>query len=202
MAAAAPDVSHALDGVANRYNRPRTMELRFRQTFTFPGRPADTESGELYLRKPRRMRWEYDEPAGKLFLIDGKYVYLYAPATRRVQKSLLKESDDVRAPLAFLIGQVDLRRDFREFRSHPEGDDLYIQALPTSKKSPYQEVEFLVTPEYRIKRLVIHYVNRSVSEFEFSDEKINPRLAPDLFVFRMPEGARLVEMADMDDGSN
>ena len=89
-------VSNAIEGIEKRYNRPRTMQLSFSQTYTWQGRPPRNESGVLYLRKPRRMRWEYDTPPGKLFLSDGKHVYFYSPTAHRVEKMPLKESGDLR----------------------------------------------------------------------------------------------------------
>jgi outer membrane lipoprotein carrier protein len=195
-AAQTPDLSAAIEGVEKRYNQPKTMQLEFVQRYTWPGRPPRTESGSLSLRKPRRMRWEYRDPPGKLFLSDGKSVYFYSPLANRVEKGPLKESGDMRTPLAFLIGRVDLRRDFREFRTKPQGEDLEIVALPKSRKAPYETVEFLVTPEFRIRRLVVTGHDRSVMEFDFSEEKINPQVANDLFVFKMPRGAEFVEVVD------
>ena len=80
------------------------------------GRPRKSESGELTLRKPGRMRWDYTAPAGKLFLSDGKQVYLYTPDSNRVERMPLKESDDMRAPLAFLLGKLDFAKEFRDFQ--------------------------------------------------------------------------------------
>ncbi len=200
--AAGLDVSSAIEGVEKRYNRPRTMQLSFSQTYTWQGRPPRTESGNLYLRKPRRMRWEYDTPAGKVFLSDGKDVYFYSPTAHRVEKMPLKESGDLRTPLAFLMGRLDLRRDFREFRSRPQGGNLHVIALPNSKKSPYEHVVFVVTPEFRIEELVIRSEDGSVMEFEFSAEKVNPPLDADVFQFEVPEGAEFVELSGDEAGVN
>lgn len=199
---AALDVREAIAGIEARYNRPRTMQLDFEQTYTGYGRPPRTERGVLYLRKPRRMRWEYEQPPGKLFLSDGKFVYFYSPAANRVEKMPLKQSGDLRTPLAFLMGRLDLRRDFREFRSRPEGEDLHVVALPKSKNAPYREVVFVVTPEFRIKRLVVRGSDESVMEFRFSNERINPPLPADLFVFRAPAGVEFIEVGAEEGAGN
>ncbi len=192
--AGAMDLSSAIRGIEKRYNRPKTMELVFEQTYTGQGRPPRTESGKLYLKKPRRMRWEYENPPGKLFLSDGKDIYFFSPTANRVEKMPLKESGDMRTPLAFLMGRLDLHRDFREFRTHPEGDRLHITAIPKSKKAPYTEVVFVVNSSFQIRRLSIHGQDGSVMEFRFSGEKVNPPLAGQLFHFVMPAGAEFVEM--------
>jgi len=199
--AGALDIPAAIKGLEARYNRPKTMQLLFNQKYTYQGRPPRSESGTLFLSKPKRMRWDYEDPAGKLFLSDGKSIYFYSPSTRRVEKMPLRESGDMRTPLAFLIGRLDLRRDFREFRSRPEGEDLYLSALPSSKKAPFTKVDFLITPECRIKRLVIVGQDQSLMEFEFSAERINPPLRDGLFEFEMPPGAEFVEMTGDEAGS-
>lgn len=194
LAAGATGIGAVLDGIEARYNRPETLQLLFEQTYTAQGRPPRTESGVLYLRKPGRMRWEYHVPPGKLFVSDGEFVYFYSPSANRVEKMRLKDSGDMRVPLAFLIGRVDLRRDFREFRSRPEGDDLHIVALPKTERSAFTQVEFIVAPDRRIRGLVIHGEDGSVMSFRFAEERINPPLARDLFRFQPPPGAELVEV--------
>ncbi|MGH9559475.1 MAG: LolA family protein, partial [Bryobacteraceae bacterium] len=97
------DISKILQGIENRYNRARTLEVSFTESLTSQGRKR-TEKGELFLRKPGRMRWQYTSPAGKLFISDGKYIYSYLPAENRAEKMPFKETEDMRAPLAFLLG--------------------------------------------------------------------------------------------------
>jgi outer membrane lipoprotein carrier protein len=108
----------------------------------------------------------------------------------------MKESGDLRAPLAFLMGRLDFQRDFREFRTKPEGADISIAATPKSARAPYSTVEFVVTPDYRIRLLKVVGQDRSVMTFQLSDEKINPPLDAGLFRFVVPPG---VEVVDIDD---
>ena len=63
------------------------------------------------------MRWEYSQPAGKLFLSDGKLIYYYNPIANRAEKMKLQESEDMRAPLAFLLGKLDFQKDFTRFQA-------------------------------------------------------------------------------------
>jgi len=190
----AADVSKFLDGIEARYNRPQTLQLLFEQTYAAQGRPPRTEQGVLYLRKPGRMRWEYHVPAGKLFLTDGEFAYFYSPTANRVEKMPMRDSGDLRTPLAFLIGRVDLRRDFREFRSRPEGGLLRITALPRNERAPFRSVTFLVGENFEILRLEVEGEDASTMSFRFSEERLNPPLARDLFRFEPPPGAELVEV--------
>jgi outer membrane lipoprotein carrier protein len=142
------------------------------------------------------MLWDYSSPDGKIFLADGKFVWFYSPHTGRVERSPMKESGDHRTPLAFLMGRLDFDRDFKEFRTRPEGSDLFIVAKPRSERAPYDVVEFLVAPDSRIKLLKVTGQDKSVMTLQLEEEKRNPALAPELFRFSMPPGAELVEVED------
>jgi outer membrane lipoprotein carrier protein len=195
------DTSALLKVVQDRYNRAQTLQVLFRQTYSMRGRVSRTESGELFLRKPGRMRWQYDSPKGKLFLSDGKEMYLYTPASNQVQKMKARDSEDMRAPLAFLLGKLDFWRDFDRFLFRPENSDVRITAEPKSDKAAYSEVEFVVTPSHEIRYLRVTGQDQSVMEFRFSAEKLNPPLAESLFRFVPPPGVEVVEGVDDQQGS-
>src|SRR5258708_2388916 len=113
------DVDRTLKGIEDRYNHAQTLQLRFTETYHRQGR-VRVEKGELYLRKPGRMRWQYSAPSGKLFVSDGKFIYSYTPQENRAEKMKLKEADDLRAPLPFLLGRLHFAHDSREFPAQPE----------------------------------------------------------------------------------
>ena len=92
--AADVDLNALLKGIEQRYNHAKTLQVQFNETYSVQGRARKSESGSLTLRKPGRMRWDYTAPAGKLFLSDGRDVYLYTPDAHRVEKMKLKESEE------------------------------------------------------------------------------------------------------------
>ena len=184
-----------LRSVENRYNRAQSLTLAFSETYAGSRRPAQTESGILYLRKPGRMRWEYAAPAGKVFLSDGKDVYLYTPEDHRAEKSRLKDSEDMRAPLAFLLGKLDFAKDFRSFAVRNEGADSWIVAEPKSPNLAYTKVEFLALPSGEIRRVRVTGQDHSQLDFAFSGERLNAPVAPALFTFHPPPGVLVTETA-------
>lgn len=189
LTAADPGLDRLLASVEQRYNRAKTLQVGFEETYAVPGRPNRVESGDLFLRKPGRMRWEYRSPAGKLFLSDGKNIYYYNPSTKRAEKSKMKESEDLRAPLAFLLGRLDFDKDFQNFQATPEGGGTMIAASPKSDKLPYTQVQFLVAPDAQIRELRVVGYDKSLLTFRFGAEKVNPALAETLFRFELPAGA-------------
>ena len=191
--AADPGLNSLLHGVEQRYNRAKTLQVHFVESYSLQGRARKSESGELTLRKPGRMRWDYTAPSGKLFVSDGKDVYLYTPDAHRVEKAKLKASDDMRAPLAFLLGKLDFSKEFRDFDIKPEGANSLITAKPKNDKLPYERIQMLVTPDFEIQRLVVNSPDLSMLTFQFDDEKLNPSVDDALFKFQLPAGATMVD---------
>jgi len=194
-AAADIDVPRTLKGVEDRYNRTQTLQLSFTESYQ-QGARTRVEKGDLFLRKPGRMRWQYTAPAGKLFVSDGKFIYSYTPQDNRAEKMKLKETDDMRAPLAFLLGRLDFNKDFREFRARAEDGGVFITAIPKSDKLPYSEVSFLTTPDFAIRRLEVKNQDNSVLRFAFENEKKDPALQDSLFRFTPPPGVEYVDASN------
>jgi len=191
--AAAPDLPSLLKAVESRYNRAQTLQVIFHEAYTAPGQPRRTESGTLLLRKPGRMRWDYTSPHGKLFVSDGKTMWLYTPSDKQVEKMKLKESDDMRAPLAFLLGKLHFEKEFRNIQAQPDASGTLITAEPKTDTLPYTRVQFVVAADSVIRRVQVTGYDQSILEFEFDQEKLNPPLEARLFRFDMPSGATLVE---------
>lgn len=190
-AAESADTMRTLKGVEDRYNNIQTLQVKFTEKITQRGR-THSDSGTLYLRKKGKMRWDYT--SGKLFISDGKVIYSYYPEEHRAEKMSMKETDDMRAPLAFLLGDVDFERDFGEYHSKPEDGGALITALPKSDKFPYTAVTFLVAADSTIRRLEVKLQTNDLMVFTFEEEKKNPLLTEALFQFTPPKGVELDDL--------
>jgi outer membrane lipoprotein carrier protein len=193
FAADAP-LNTLLHKVEDHYNRTKTLQVVFTEQYTPSGALRRTESGTLLLRKPGRMRGEYSQPKGKLFVSDGKFLWLYTPADNRAEKMPLKASEDMRAPLAFLLGKLNFTKEFRDIKATPEGAGTRLTALPKGDNLPYSAVEFLVSGDDRIRELKVTGHDGTL-DFTFDQEKVDPQLDAKLFEFQLPPGATLDDTA-------
>jgi outer membrane lipoprotein carrier protein len=185
-----------LEKIERRYNSIRTLRVSFEETYRAGGRTGKTETGELYLRKPGKMRWDYSSPAGKLFVSDGKNVFFYTPRGNRAEKVSLKDTDDMRAPLAFLLGKLEFEREFQNFRlATPSGGLMTLSVDPKSDRLPYKQVEFTFDNLYQITKLNVTGHDNSVLTFVFTNERLNPAMDDKLFRFDLPPGATFADPA-------
>jgi outer membrane lipoprotein carrier protein len=190
-AKAAPELDPILKGVEKRYNTAKTIQVDFVETYAGRARNT-TEKGTLFLRRPGRMRWQYSSPPGKLWISDGQFVYSYFPDQKRAEKSKFKETDDLRAPFAFLLGKLDFYEQFSTFDMKVDGPDTKIVAFPKSDKMLYTQISFEVAPDFTIKRLAVKGQDGSSRDYVFENEKKDVLFSDAMFRFAPPAGVEVV----------
>ena len=202
LSARAQDVSQLARAVDAHYNHLRSLESDFTEIYRGDG-PERVESGTLWLKKPRKMRWEYRSPNEKLFISDGQAVWFYLPAERQLRKTTLRKLDDVRSPVAFLLGKTKLENELRGLskavdqspldpantllRGVPQG------VVPQSAAGQVSEVQLEITPSDQIVRIVLMEADGATTEFRFAGWKENLELSDSRFKFSPPPGVETVE---------
>ena len=156
------------------------------------------ESGTLWLKKPGKMRWEYRSPEEKLFVGNGKDAWLYLPAEKQVRKSSMRNLDDLRSPLAFLLGKTKLEKELQALSFAPDvhpwkPGDAMLRGVPKGLEDRVSQVLLEITPDHRIARILIHGLDDSITEYRFSDQKENLEVPDGKFRFSAPAGSEVVE---------
>ena len=173
------DLSRQLKAVESRYNNAKSLQVLFHEEYTPSGRMHKSDAGTLTLSKPGLMRWEYSQPKGKLWISDGKTSYKFFPDENRVERGPIKGSEDLGAPLAFLLGKLDFQKEFRNLQAKADGPDMRITGDSKSENLPYSSVEFVVTPEHRIRLVKVTGYDHSVLEFRLDQEKVDVSVPPE-----------------------
>ncbi len=179
--------------VEKRYNGVQTLSVRFVEKYSVIGHPRPPESGTLTLKKVGKMRWDYTQPKGKLFISDGKNVFLYTSGDNRVEKIPLKDTEDMRAPLAFLLGHLDMKKEFRDFQLRGGEGGTWLDASSKNDRVAYSSVSMLVEADGSIRQMKVAGRDESVLAFSFSDERLNPPIPDGTFHFDVPVGAEVVD---------
>src|ERR1700757_1611027 len=104
------DAKGAVRALESRYAHAHTLKASFFERYSDGKGAVQSESGTVYFSRPGRMRWDYESPEQKLFLVDGSNVWFYVPQDRTVSRAKMKESSDWRTPIALLVGKADLSR--------------------------------------------------------------------------------------------
>lgn len=184
-----------------RYRNSGRLEANFLERYSENGTQVRVESGKAYFLRPGKMRWEYEKPEKNLFLVDGKYVWFYAPDDHTATRMPAKKSDDWRTPIAFLTTGMKLSRICSEVGPAPDakpskaGNEVYrcvLRGAEDEKGGAAQKVLFEISPQSELARIVIPQEAGMQIEFEFKDWEWNPALAKTLFQFEPPPGTVIV----------
>jgi outer membrane lipoprotein carrier protein len=193
----AQDIHQMARAVDDHYNHLRSLQSDFTEIYRGDG-PERVESGTLWLKKPRKMRWEYRSPKEKLFISDGQAVWFYLSAERQLRKTTLKKLDDLRSPLAFLLGNTKLENELQGLSKAvdqaPQGaGNTVLRGIPRAMSGQVSEVQLEITPSKQIVRIVLVDAEGGTTEFRFAVWKENLELSDSRFQFTPPPGVETVE---------
>ena len=195
-ASALPNVHTVAQAVDEHYNHLQSLQTDFTEIYQGSGIER-VESGTLWLKKPGKMRWEYRSPEEKLFVGDEKDAWLYLPVEKQVRKSSMRKLEDLRSPLAFLLGKTKLEKELQALSFAPDArawkpEDAMLRGVPRGLEDRISQVLLEITPEHRIARILIHGVDDSITEYRFSNQKENLEVLDGKFRFSAPAGSEVV----------
>jgi outer membrane lipoprotein carrier protein len=196
-ASLAADVKTLAAAVDAHYNHLRSLQAEFTEVYRGSGMDR-TESGTLWLKKPGKMRWEYRSPKEKLFVSNGKDAWFYVPDDRQARKTDSRKLDDIRSPLAFLLGKTKLEKELQGLSLAPEvtplrPGNLVLRGVPQTLADRISEVLVEVTPAHQIARIAIQEVDGAVTEYRFAEMKEDVEIGDARFQFKPPAGTETVD---------
>ena len=205
-----------------RYRSATTLKAEFYERYSDGKGAGQAESGIVYFARPGRMRWEYDSPQQKLFLVNGKNVWFYVPADHAASRAKMKESSDWRTPIALLAGKADLGKICRTIElvqaasngpaansaanpSRPDSkdervlspDDSVLRCIPRDTSDefgqPIRDVLLETDPEAQLVRIVVEQPGNLQTEFRFGNWQENIPVPESKFHFQPPSGVAIVD---------
>ena len=192
------------------YDQSRVFEADFQQQqFTKVHNTTERASGHVVFEKPGRMRWDYAEPNGQVFVSDGSRLVIYQPPEEGESRGQVIEQsmNEHQLPQAFSFltgtGRLDEDFTFRLLDAARHGfraENGYVLELRPREATPhYDRIHFFVrVVEQRgrsagvIQRVLILDDQGNRNRFDFTDMSF-PRDVPDSrFRYQPPANARRV----------
>jgi outer membrane lipoprotein carrier protein len=207
----ARDAQAILRALEARYHHAQTLKAAFYERYSDAGsaETGSAESGTVYFSHPGHMRWEYQSPEQKLFVVDGTNVWFYVPADRTVSRAKVKNSSDWRTPLALLTGKSDLSKLCRSIEildpaktqdseDRPSRfENTVLRCVPKRESADadreIREVLLESDPESHLVRLIIREPGNLETEFRFANWEENLPVAETMFHFAPPPGVTVVD---------
>jgi len=185
--------STLVDRVQDHYQRTQSFSAKFSEELTGVGRPKLIRSGKVFFKRPGKMRWEFGAPQNEIVVSDGHKLYNYQPDLNQVLELPIERAFKSAAPLAFLLGIGNMRRDFTASLplSTPTDQLLHMILVP---KGGGDRVELGLNPSnYDLMTVEVTDALGNTTSIAFSQVRTNIQLSDALFNFQVPPGVDVVE---------
>ena len=115
------------------------------------------------------------------------------PSDRQARKTDPKKLNDLRSPLAFLLGKTKLESELHGLskavdQAPVESGNTMLRGVPEAMKDRLSEVLLEINPSKQIVRIVLAEVDGTTTEFRFSSLQENQELSDGRFEFSPPRG--------------
>ena len=190
------------------YDQTQTLQADFNQTrYTRLYDRYDRAKGKVAFKKPGKMRWDYGQPNGQVFVTQGDKLLIYQPPEEGEESGQLIEralgEDQLPAAFAFLTGGGNLEDDFDvrllEHDNEKFQDGYVLQLIPREPTPNYEQLVFYVRAlkvgDKRagvVQRVLIIDAAGNRNRFDFSKIKFNRDVPDKRFTFRAPKGTQRV----------
>jgi outer membrane lipoprotein carrier protein len=155
------------------------------------------EKGKLYFKKPNLMKWEYQDPEEKVFLIKDDFFWDYNKEEKQLIKYDLSRGEQNTEVLFLLSGQVALLDNYSvELNPFPTENANTIQLKRTPKDEEGADTFLLLEIDEKtwfIQKLISFDWAGNKTEFRFSRIKTNVNLPNKTFELRLPSDVEIIE---------
>jgi outer membrane lipoprotein carrier protein len=197
-AATLKTVDELIRGIEEKYNSKETFKADFKQIFKDRGFGKIESRGEVYFKRPGKMKWQYKKPSKKTIVSDGSrlWIYDYKDSQAILEKNY--SSEKMPSAISFLWGKKKLSDVFDASIisvQEVKGRKTYtLELLPKEDSMSLTKLHFLVDP---VSNLILE---SSIFDFfgnenrlVFSSQKLGRAIEDSVFQFKVPKGVRIVE---------
>ena len=169
----------------------RSAKASFTQEVTdSSGTVQQQASGTVQFQRPGKFRWTYDKPYEQIIVGDGEKLWIYDKDLNQVTRRNLDKAIG-NSPAALLSGADDIDRYYSLLALGVQGKLDWLEVKPYNEESLFEKVRMGFRGNtLEIMELKDHF--GQTTTIKLSRLQRNPKAAPELYKFSVPEGADLV----------
>ncbi|MCX8160958.1 MAG: outer membrane lipoprotein carrier protein LolA [Candidatus Saccharicenans sp.] len=181
----------------NKLKSITTLRAEFRQFYYSASSPEPvTGQGQLFIRRPNRMRWEYSSPEKQIFLLKDNNFWLYFPDDKQLIKNAAQSEILESEVLGLLSGKISLSERYRVESNPFPSDRKNVYQL---RLQPVEEGQFayilleIDRQNWLITKAVFFEPDGSKLEYHFSRLVTGRKIPDELFELRLPPDCEIIE---------
>lgn len=192
------DIDSVLVGVQKKYEQIDSFYALFTQESEVKALDkVQTAQGEVWFKKPGKMRWNYNTPNMNQIVSDGKTIWFYDEEEDQVIETPLNQVSGTESSTTLLSGLGNIKELFNASFSaskdiNPNGS--YLVDLVPKGEEEYNKVTIAVDKtDMMVKTLYLYDAFGNLTVMKLSDIKTNGKVENALFEFKVPDGAEVVK---------
>jgi len=191
-------VDRIMSGVEKQYAGDG-FEARFHQESTLRAMDiTDTAEGRLLIKRPDKMRWEYERPERQLVITNDDALWIYRPDDQQVMIGSAPEFFKGGKGASFLSDIRRIRKHFDVFlEGVQEGDRYTLKLIPKDRKLDIVSILMTISAtsfEVADVTTANSYGDQTYIRFDRYRFNLTPKDAD--FVFDIPQGADVIRLEE------
>jgi outer membrane lipoprotein carrier protein len=176
----------------NFLNSLQTLHAQFEQRqFSETGKLLEISKGEVYVKRPGKFRWEYQQPYDQLIVADGRSVWIY---DKDLEQVTIKNLDDAlgKTPALLLSTDGNVNRDFFVIELPRQRQLTRLLLKPKNEEAQFKSIQLNLQGSI-LSGLELKDNFGQTTFIAFKQAKNNLVFNESLFVFRPPSGTDIIE---------
>ncbi len=195
---AGDNLDSVLDGIQKKYEKIDSFYALFVQESEVKALDkVQKAQGEVWFKKPGKMRWNYNTPNMDQIVSDGKTLWFYDEEEDQVIETPLNQVSDTQSSTTLLSGLGNIKELFKASFStsediKPNGNYL-VDLFPKSDEE-YNKVTIAVDKkDMMVNTLYLYDAFGNLTVMKLEDIKVNAKVDDALFDYKVPSGAEVIK---------
>lgn len=186
-----------IEKIENKYKKVNTYYASFRQEQPVTSLDkVQTNVGEIWIKKPGKIRWNYNIPKNEQIISDGNFLWYYYVEEKYALKRDLKEVGSDTNLLSLLSDLSNLQKLYKINikRTAIEAVKYYlVELIPLDSEDDSVNKQILAVnmDNLLIERIYIYDAFGNKSTIKFSDIKVNNGIKDKVFEFTPPKDVEI-----------
>ena len=178
------------------YEKTSSFRATFEQEYVYKSfNRTQTSAGKVFFLKPGMMRWDYEKPSPKSFVLTGDKIYAYDAEAMTFTIAPF-DSSQLSAAVTFLWGRGRLEKEFRiDGAACASCQGVLLELTPLRPDARFQKIRLEVDPKTaQVLNSTVVDPDGSENRISFFDFKANPKIDQGMFKLTPPANAQVVDM--------
>lgn len=186
-----------LNSVQKQYDKTHTFKADFVQkSYLKIMDQTQTAKGEVFIKKPGKMKWDYKAPDPQILTSNGEGIWLYLPEEKQVTKMQMENIYSSNTPAMFLVGKGKLSESFEVQKVTKSLGRVTLTLIPKDSDMNIDRLLLFVNDKnYQITGSSVYDNLGNKTEIQFYSIRVNEKISDEFFDFKVPEGVDILDFA-------